>query len=123
MRALKIVFPRECAALPKIVEAQASPIVINGHFVQERRLAKITFALDALGLLFRAGEGGKEKAGQDRHDGDDDQKFDESESGFVFYRLQIIPANDSGLPHKSSPTPGVKQKGARLATTARNVIR
>ncbi len=45
------------------------------------KLFVVIHANDALPLGFRLGEGGEEHSGENRDDGDDDQEFDEGESG------------------------------------------
>ena len=57
----------------------AGAVVVPIHFHGEADLAKVIEALSFLRAHFALGEGGKEEAGEDADDGDDDEEFDEGE--------------------------------------------
>jgi hypothetical protein len=59
---------------------KASGIAVDGHGEGERDLAQIAQALDALGFGFGLRKRGKEKAGEDCDNSDNDKQFDESKT-------------------------------------------
>ena len=59
-------------------------VVILIHGMGETHLLEIGDAGDGLGLFTSLGEGGQQHGGQNRDDGDDDQKFDQREGEHIF---------------------------------------
>ncbi len=59
-------------------------IVILIHGVGETHLLEVGDAGDGLGLFAGLGEGGQQHGGQNRDDGDNDQKFDQREAEHFF---------------------------------------